>query len=641
MRSRTFASLAREQPRGVTDRRPHARVVARRDRRDPPLDGGPVALVEQLDAEELRAQPFHPREAVDRVAVAERLEPLAEQHERLADRRVDPALGRGGHVDEEDRRDVARVAHEADEEPIRGRAPGGEIGAGLDRRVEVDLVAVALSAHEALAGAHRLEGAADARERAAVGADDARDLLRAAVRELELAQRAPAAAEARAPEVPLVVDERLLRGRPLGDRGAGEDAGGVAGSRNQSRDVRIGNAAEVAADLVDERPQELRDLYRPGADADERGVPDGVSARPRRVRSRRRRAFRRGRGGGGAIVPLLPDGFRGRRRGVPVDDDRLKSLDEFFARRGAPGETARRGLGRTKQPLELRRRRGNAPGTRGREPVEPRGNLHGIRRVRPPPQQRLEQRDGLGRGGFCRLGDPRPASNRLEELLTRREPGAAGPRGEQLGEDRPRLAPESWETRRDARRDPRRRGRQVQPPCERRIREELEEVLEPRRPAAPAAAETSRKTGEQRDGPAAVPPDTCRERCGRTGPRRPACRAAGCAARRRTPRCGAEARPWRYRSRPPGPRRARACARRARTRTGAARWTTSRKRTPSSPRSSRRKARPPSAAIGCAASSPLPRTRRASRRPRPAGGSRRRPPRPGRRCAGKRRSARG
>src|SRR5690606_37671516 len=86
-----------------------------------------------------------PGEGEDRVAVAERVERLADQEERFllhvddAEPAADPAVGRRAHVDQEERREFAAGRALLDVEPVVDGAAGDPACERLDVRGEIDL----------------------------------------------------------------------------------------------------------------------------------------------------------------------------------------------------------------------------------------------------------------------------------------------------------------------------------------------------------------------------------------------------------------------------------------------------------------------------------------------------------------------
>ena len=277
--------------------------------------------------------------------------------------------------------------------------PGGRraIRTSLDRRVDVHFVAVELPAHEALAGSQLLERPADPQQRAAVAAQRGPDKPRVAGRQLERVHGAPPPAEARAAEIPLVVDQRPARPRPLGDGRPGERRRRSRPGRSP-RDVAGGDLPEIAADLLDERPQLSGSST---CRAPMRMKPGCASSAPARspLSSRARvsppppgrplRTIALGDRHVRALASRLP----------PPDRSGPKGLDELLAGLLPPGAAALFGERGSQKALEGRRIRGGANGERRNERIDPRDGQDRVGAVAPVPQRRKQgERRGIEAG---------------------------------------------------------------------------------------------------------------------------------------------------------------------------------------------------------------------------------------------------
>ena len=210
-------SAAGEAAGGVAQRRPHPGLLARVDPADAALHPVVVALAQLLDDVELAVLAARAREAVDGVLVADRLEGLAHQEQRLLLDVDDPlaavdlAVGGARHVHQEGGGDVPVALVALDVDARGGGDAGPAVDHVLDQPVGVEVVALAPgSASCAALGAHQLEVAPDLADDAAELVEGGGDEALLGARLAVLAERAPGGAVVLDLVVPLVVVEDLL-----------------------------------------------------------------------------------------------------------------------------------------------------------------------------------------------------------------------------------------------------------------------------------------------------------------------------------------------------------------------------------------------------------------------------------------------
>ena len=141
-------------------------VGARAQGGDPPAHRRVQALVEALDGRHLDRLAPAAGEGQDRERVAAGLEPEGEGGERrLLDVEhapaLDPGVGRERGVDQDGDGEVARAVAGLEVDAVASRRAGGEVGAGADQRVHVELAAVGLGAQDLAPRPQRLEPAPD------------------------------------------------------------------------------------------------------------------------------------------------------------------------------------------------------------------------------------------------------------------------------------------------------------------------------------------------------------------------------------------------------------------------------------------------------------------------------------------------
>src|SRR6266516_1007316 len=120
-------------------------------------------------------------------------------------------VGGRAHVEEEEGRHVARLAHARAVEPGGGRAAGAHVDARVDGRVQVEVLAVLETADGAVhLGADALELAAHLGQQARVVGERLAEELARVAREADLREPAPAAAVVADQVVPLVVEESVV-----------------------------------------------------------------------------------------------------------------------------------------------------------------------------------------------------------------------------------------------------------------------------------------------------------------------------------------------------------------------------------------------------------------------------------------------
>ena len=236
--------------------RPHARRALRLDRTDAGAHGLVQRLVEGLHVEELDAVAPVSREAVDRVLVADLLERLRHDDQRLlldVDDAARPRLlpgrtrgqvvgqrrgnrrgggvgigrrgggrgfgllvGRGRHVEQEERRDVALLALARGVELGRGRAARAQVAARHDDRVQVEVLAVEEAPdHPVALGLHPLELAAHLREHVGIARERTREEAAVVAVHRDLVYATPLVAIVVDEIVPLVLERHVVRAQAV------------------------------------------------------------------------------------------------------------------------------------------------------------------------------------------------------------------------------------------------------------------------------------------------------------------------------------------------------------------------------------------------------------------------------------------
>ena len=199
----------------MPDGRAHSRVFLGGDGGNTALHLGAVRFGKTLDVKQLGARAAHAGKSIDAVGVAQNLKGFAHEEQGFLDGRVDPALGRGGHVDKKEGADVAFVPGQPDKEFLRGGESGLDIGKRFDEGVKIDFVPVFLSPDKAFLIAHHFELPFEPGQVASVffqgvadkGARDRDNLL--------CGKRTPVFAEAGAAVVPFVIDGEVGSGKSL------------------------------------------------------------------------------------------------------------------------------------------------------------------------------------------------------------------------------------------------------------------------------------------------------------------------------------------------------------------------------------------------------------------------------------------
>ena len=146
----------------MAHRRTDARVVARLQRADPPLDRRAHRLAEVLHRLDAHPGPPARGEGEDAVVIAAGRQSVG-QHEQglFLDVEhavsVDPSVRRERNVDQQRDREVVPLRAHRDVDPIEPAAAGAQIAARADQRIEVEVVPVRLGAQDLAAGPQRLE----------------------------------------------------------------------------------------------------------------------------------------------------------------------------------------------------------------------------------------------------------------------------------------------------------------------------------------------------------------------------------------------------------------------------------------------------------------------------------------------------